>query len=302
MISTHLMGGLGNQMFQLFCGMATALRNDRPFVVTSTYLKNFNGRDDRPTYWDTMFSGLCRHIKYVVNLPDTYQIREQGFHYTPITTAPILIGRNIMLNGYYQSEKYFKDQFDQIYSMCKFRDMQNKVLLKYRTKQNIHSASINPMANTISIHFRLGDYKNLTHVHPIMSYEYYHNALTHILNNLCELNGDIPTRTQPIYKVIYFCEEEDLSFVATIIDKLLREFGSRCLFERADPSYSDWEQMLFMGCCEHHIIANSSFSWWGAYLNRNPTKIVCYPSVWFGQHVNHDTSDLCPPEWIQISA
>lgn len=296
MITTHLMGGLGNQMFQLFCGIATSLRNDRPFVLTSKYLKNFNGRKDRPTYWDTMFSGLSRHIKYVVNLPDIYQIREQSFTYALITTAPIIVGRNIMLNGYYQSEKYFKDQFDQIYSMCKFNDLRNKVLLKYRNKYTIHST--NPMANTISVHFRLGDYKNLTHIHPIMSYEYYHNALTHILNNLYELNGPI----QPIYKIIYFCEEEDLPFVATIVDKLLSDFGSRCIFERADPTYEDWEQMLFMSCCEHHIIANSSFSWWGAYLNRSPTKMVCYPSVWFGQGVTHDTRDLCPPEWIQISA
>jgi hypothetical protein len=289
MITVHLMGGLGNQMFQIFSALATSLRNERPFVVLSKYMKNFNGREDRPTYWDTIFAGLCKHIQFAVSIPDIYQIREHTFHYTPIITGPILVGRNIMLNGYYQSEKYFKDQFDHIYHICKFQQMSNKVLMKYCVKNNNHSQNV--MENTISMHFRIGDYKKLTHIHPIMSYDYYRNSLIHIFNNLDSSN----------YKVFYFCEDEDLDFVMTIVDKLLQEFGSRCVFERADPSYTDWEQMLFMSCCSHHIIANSSFSWWGAYLNRNPTKLVCYPSVWFGPQVSHNTYDLCPPEWIRIS-
>jgi hypothetical protein len=294
MITVHLMGGLGNQMFQLFCGIATALRNDRPFVLLSTYMRNFNGREDRPTYWDTIFSGLCRHIKFAVNLADIYQIREHAFHYTPITTAPIIVGRNIMLNGYYQSEKYFKDQFAEIYRMCKFQELKHKVSLNYRLKNGLIEPTA--MDNTISVHFRLGDYKKLTHIHPIMSYNYYCNSLTHIVNNLEDTQG-----TSTIYKVFYFCEEEDISIVSTIIERLSEEFNNRCVFVRADPSYSDWEQMLFMSCCSHHIIANSSFSWWGAYLNRSPTKLVCYPSVWFGPQVSHNTDDLCPPEWIRIS-
>jgi hypothetical protein len=298
MITTHLMGGLGNQMFQLFCGMALSLRNDRPFVLLSTYLRNFNGREDRPTYWDNIFSGMCRYIKFAVNLPDIYQIKEQSFSYSPITMGPIILGRNIMINGYYQSEKYFKDQFDQIYHICKFEGMQKKILEKYlKNRPPTH----NPMSETISMHFRLGDYKNLTHIHPIMTYTYYCNSLIHILNNLEERRPTTSGLFQ-LPKILYFCEEEDISIVSGIIDKLSREFAHRCVFERAgDSSYADWEQMLLMSCCENHIIANSSFSWWGAYLNRNPNKIVCYPSVWFGSHTNHDTRDLCPSEWIPIN-
>ena len=72
-------------------------------------------------------------------------------------------------------------------------------------------------------------------------------------------------------------------------------------FVRGDNSLQDWEQMIYMSCCHHNIIANSSFSWWAAYLNSRSDKIVCYPSVWFGPSANHDTSDLCPPEWIKIN-
>jgi hypothetical protein len=62
----------------------------------------------------------------------------------------------------------------------------------------------------------------------------------------------------------------------------------------------DWEQLLMMSSCGHNIIANSTFSWWGAYLNSNPDKIVCYPETWFGPKAQHDTLDLFPEDWIKV--
>ena len=60
--------------------------------------------------------------------------------------------------------------------------------------------------------------------------------------------------------------------------------------------------MVLMSCCEHNIIANSSFSWWGAYFNDNPEKIVCYPSVWFGPKLqNKKTEDMFPKDWKKIN-
>lgn len=72
-------------------------------------------------------------------------------------------------------------------------------------------------------------------------------------------------------------------------------------FLEAPCGLEDWEEMLLMNCCKDNIIANSSFSWWGAYLNDNINKIVCYPSVWFGPAAGHmDTKDLCPDSWNKI--
>ena len=73
-------------------------------------------------------------------------------------------------------------------------------------------------------------------------------------------------------------------------------------FTKAVDHSEDWEQLLMMSCCTHNIIANSSFSWWGAYFNSNPEKIVCRPSVWFGPAMpdKDNIQDLCPEEWLII--
>lgn len=295
MITPYLMGGLGNQLFQLCCVLALGLRTNTPVVILSNYMKNFNGRSDRPTYWDTLFAGLSRHVAVVPKerreMRDVLFFKEPAFHYTPLPTSPIAVGRDVAFHGYYQSEKYFKPHFDVLYDMFGFQQLREDVLQKC-------GLSVASMENTISIsmHFRLGDYKHLTHIHPLATYDYYRNALSYLATHTMD---GLSSRVV----VYYFCEEEDLAVVTWMVERLAAEaeLGCTFVFTRANPSLADWEQMLLMSCCTHHIIANSSFSWWGAYLNRNPTKVVCYPSVWFGPSVEHDTKDLIPPEWVRIS-
>jgi hypothetical protein len=290
MITPYLMGGLGNQLFQLCAVIALGLQTNTPVVILSNYLENFNGRRDRPPYWDTLFAGLSRYLQVVPKekLQNILLIKDPVFHYTPIPTSPIMVGRNVALHGYYQSEKYFKTQFETIYGMFGFQQLREDVLQKL-------SRDSTSMENTISMHFRLGDYKHLTYVHPIATYDYYRNALAHIATATA-------TTPSPPKLVYYFCEDEDIETVSQIVERLAAEFGPEAfVFTRADVSLADWEQMLFMSCCSHHIIANSSFSWWGAYLNRSPSKVVCCPSVWFAPSVEHNTKDLAPPEWVRIS-
>ena len=71
-------------------------------------------------------------------------------------------------------------------------------------------------------------------------------------------------------------------------------------FLRADPLLEDWEQMILMSLCRHNIIANSTFSWWGAYLNTSRQKMVIYPGTWFGPKIKHGLQDLFPGDWIKI--
>lgn len=140
------------------------------------------------------------------------------------------------------------------------------------------------------MHFRLGDYKKLQDFHPLATYAFYENSLKNIQNKN-------PTQK---FNVLYFCEDQDHNEVIESIDKLINQFPNYT-FSRCECTLQDWEQLLLMSVCHHNIIANSTFSWWGAYFNSHPDKIVCYPSIWFGPTANINTKDLCPPEWVKIN-
>ena len=103
----------------------------------------------------------------------------------------------------------------------------------------------------------------------------------------------------PLIKVLYFCEDYDIAAVIDII-KQLKEVYPLIEFIRAPSDLEDWQQLLMMSCCQHNIIANSTFSWWGAYFNSNPEKIVCSPAEWFGPKINIKMDDLLPKEWNAI--
>ena len=159
------------------------------------------------------------------------------------------------------------------------REKQDEVFKKYNQYfQN----------DVISLHFRLDDY--LTNAgHPVLNLEHYKNALQYIINKTGKNN----------YDVLYFCQKGDNDIVLNKI-KILNVLYPDLNFIKATDDSEDYEQMLMMSCCKHHIIANSSFSWWGAYFNKND-KIVCYRSLWFsGSIAHHNTKDLCPNDWVRI--
>jgi hypothetical protein len=148
----------------------------------------------------------------------------------------------------------------------------------------------------LSIHFRLGDYKQHPESHPILPKEYYYNALS-VIQKKCQVEN---------FKILYFCEAEDNSEVLNTIEYLKCEFVN-AIFIKVDDTIPDWKQLLIMSVCNHNIIANSSFSWWGAYMNLSESKIVCYPEIWFGkniiQNIPHSefVKDLCPTDWINVA-
>jgi hypothetical protein len=99
--------------------------------------------------------------------------------------------------------------------------------------------------------------------------------------------------------ILYFCEEEDNYIINPIIEQLKEKFPF-FIFLKVDDNIEDWKQMLIMSNCHHNIIANSSFSWWGAYFNNNKDKVVCYPSQWFGPLMNNNVDDMFPDNWVKI--
>ena len=279
MISCSLMGGLGNQLFQIFATIAYAIENEKPFGFL--YSENSEGITFRTTYWGSFLQSLKFFTHKNVSA-DPVQ-REKGFEYTKLD--PLLNGEDLMLIGYFQSYKYFYSYFQTICKLIKFENIRAQIIKKY---------SFN--SDSISMHFRIGDYKQLTDFHPIQEYDYYEKALQFIINKKNDDSKIEEIKTE----VLYFCEKQDNDDVSKIIERMQDKFPM-VGFTKANDEIEDWEQMVMMSCCKHNIIANSTFSWWGAYFNQNLDKIVCYPSKWFGTKNAHlDTCDLFPNDWVSI--
>ena len=295
MITCELRGGLGNQLFQIYTAISYAIEQKQPFFFLNTRQlgTNQNGATIRYTYWNTFLKELTPFLKSMAQVPSPfYTIREQSFKYAAIPsnqTEPVYYADlnekyATVLFGYFQSPKYFEKYNSIIDKMIKL-DLKQQIAT---IKQQNTNPNLN-LKKTVSAHFRLGDYEKYPNVHPILPPSYYQNALE-----------DILVEDPSIDTVLYFCEDCDLEKVSKTIDELTKNVNTNIHFVRADPRISDWEQLLLMSVCKHNIIANSTFSWWGAYFNRNPLKKVCYPAQWFGPAVKHDTTDLFPDDWTQI--
>ena len=282
MITCNLMGGLGNQLFQIFATISCAINYRTKFYFLNVETLGGGSTTLRYTFWNTFFNKLKFFL--IDNTPiETNIIREKDFTFNQLHIDKNK-NKDIMLFGYFQSYKYFQENYQIICKLIGLQQMKDKLLLKLNLNDNL-------LQNVVSMHFRIGDYKNKENVHPIMTKDYYLRAL----NNLKLINY------KTNYTIFYFCEETDINDVIQIINYLQENFNNYN-FVRGEKKLEDWEQMLLMSCCHHNIIANSSFSWWGAYFNSYEDKIVCYPSMWFGPSASHNTIDLCPPEWIKITA
>ena len=280
MITVSLMGGLGNQLFMIFTIIAYGIENKVKFVLPRNKLdKTSHNGDLRPTYWDSFLKRLTPFLESKQNNYPVY--RELQHHYKEI---PKNINQDFKLFGYFQSYKYFENYKKQIFNIIGIENLQNKIKDKYKIYFKNNNNEI------CSIHFRIGDYKTIEHAHPILKLDYYKNSIKYMLENNNTIN-----------EILCFGQEKDELELLYNIEKLQLEFP-QLSFNLCDFNIEDWEQMLLMSCCHHNIIANSSFSWWGAYFNDNPEKIVCYPKVWFGPKLeNKKTKDMFPLNWKKIS-
>lgn len=274
-LTINLIGGLGNQLFMIYAAFSFAKKNNMELIFEYKNILDCGFR--RTTYWNNMFL----HIKDkcdTINKKTFVTILEKEFAYNPLPKPK----KNTILKGYFQSNKYFNEFYEPIYKILKIDDLKHNLVKKH--KNLIKN-------NSIALHFRLADYKDIQHIHPLINNGYYIDALQYIID----------TTNNDQWTVNYFCEECDIKEVNNKINEIKSNF-SNLQFERISYEISDWEQMLLMSLCEHNIIANSTFSWWGAYFNNNKDKIVCYPSIWFGSAIKHNTKDLFPEKWTKISA
>ena len=288
-VSCHLMGGLGNQLFQIFTTIAYGIQSERSVVFPhSEQLKTGTIRN---TYWHNFLHAI-ENTHTVANPNNRHNndtvarfpvMREAGFTCTPLPNVSV---NEFLLYGYFQSYKYFDNVKKRLFELIDLDNQQYKVIRK--TALELFSSF---ETKNISMHFRIGDYKKIQDCHPLMTYEYYEKALKYIVDQ----------RPSDQYQVLYFHEQVDTEDVNVIVNKLRNNpMFAKIQFVQVQHNLDDWEQMLLMSCCSHNIIANSTFSWWGAYFNSKSNKVVCYPSRWFGPKISHDTRDLFPETWNKI--
>ena len=190
---------------------------------------------------------------------------------------------NINLDGYFQTEKYFKNVDKELREDFQFQDEIYKPC-----KEMIDSLGDD---RKIFLHIRRGDpklpwaYVNLEAAHPGCTWDYYEEALK-------QFPDDIPVVV--FSDVIDWCKEQDFF-------KPDRFVMSETTDEFADGQRVPWPDLCLMSLCTDAIIANSSFSWWGAWLIDNPDKTVVAPKKWFGPQYDHyHMDDLIPEGWIQV--
>lgn len=275
MIITRLQGGLGNQLFEYACGRSLALRRGTELALD---LSQYTEDPQRHYELDVFaihariatpkeiasFVGGNRVTKKLKRLFPAHVVREPHFaFYPPVLEAP----DPSYLDGYWQSERYFRDAES---------TLRSELVLTRPLGETARALQANMGDSSVSIHVRRGDYAGSQFA--LCSLEYYEAAIARL--------------TERIPSPQFFIFSDDVAWV----QEHLALPNSTMVSGR---DLSDTEELILMSSCRHHLIANSSYSWWGAWLNPRKDKIVIAPKKWFTLEV-HDTSDLLPQSWLTI--
>lgn len=282
-IRIKLSGGLGNQMFQFATGYSVARKND---VKLSLDLRRFTRRQDhngfelqkvfdihsKVNFLDSSLFFCLINVKELLHKIDiTYsKFNEPHFHYT---NKILNISKHSKLNGYWQSELYFKDYTEEIKKIFSFSTQLDE--------KNLSIANEIKQNNSISIHIRRGDYLLINNSnHNTDLKKYYLRAIQN---------------TSKFYSSPkYFIFTDDPIWVSK---NFTLDYSSKIInINQGERSFLD---MYLMSLCKSNIIANSSFSWWGAWLNDNKNKVVYAPKNWF-KNKKICTEDLIPKSWNVI--
>lgn len=275
MITVQLNGGLGNQMFQYSAGRAVSLQHNVPLALDITHCKRNPARPYKLCNFKVAGevveeSPLIIKLKSILHPQSLF--KEQSFYYDP---SILDCHDDVYLQGYWQSEKYFKGIEKIIredFTLSEEPDYLNQQMIdKIRN------------CEAVSLHIRRGDYVSnpeTTAYHGICSEEYYRGAVSKLENYVKNPHFFVFSDDPSWVK-----EKLDIRHSTTIID--------------FNGSEKDYEDMRLMSLCKHHIIANSSFSWWGAWLSNNPQKIVVAPKQWFNKP-DIKTQDLIPGTWFRL--
>lgn len=299
MIITRLIGGLGNQLFQYAVGRAVATRTNSPLLLDASGFANYELRryeldgfnvcaqlasdaqlarvgvtaGDAPSLLDRIKCRLFPRSASKLSLQEPI-LRESSFTYDARieqAQAPIY------LDGYWQSERYFsaiRTQLLQELTLKSDWGPGNEAMFGRIQAEG---------ARAVSLHVRRGDYVTNAHTasyHGVCSLDYYRAAVAYIAERVA-----VPH---------FFIFSDDHDWVRENL-----QTGFPTTFVAVNSADNGIYDIMLMKSCRHHIIANSSFSWWGAWLNPLTEKLVIAPQQWF-KEADKDTCDLIPSGWVRL--
>ncbi len=292
MVISHIIGGLGNQMFQYAAGRALSIERGAPLCLDTQDFKGYtlhNGFELHRLFNINSQIANDSDLRKVLGWRALSPLRRKLFHKRYLKFR----GKNLFVDslssenyafaempdkcylmGNWQSERYFAHLSDIIRADFSFKadiSLQNTELIELIGK-----------INAVSLHVRRGDIAanpSSLAVHGLCSLEYYRKAVEYVAAKFAN-----PT---------FIIFSDDMSWVQENL-----HIDYPCYYIDHNKGVESYNDMRLMSLCRHHIIANSSFSWWGAWLNPSVEKIVVAPQQWFA--ADYDSSDIIPSTWIQI--
>jgi hypothetical protein len=294
-VLVKLKGGLGNQMFQFGVASIIAKENNSKVLVEDLFFQGNNGTLKKfPRQLDIrIFNGSLqiateKDINFFTQLSYFNRLRKKlGMNYpyffeeSSYKFSPKVLDLKppVYLDGYFQSYKYFKGEEDRIRRLFSFpeeelgnnnEEIKRKILRK----------------KSVSIHVRRGDYvenKKTQEFHGNCTIDYYKEAIQYLSLGISD------------FQIIFF--SDDISWVK----ERFKDVPNEKIFVQGNLYGESWKDMYLMSLCDANIIANSSFSWWAAYLNNNPNKKIVAPIRWFADiEQENQAGDLIPPDWFRI--
>ncbi|MCH2232321.1 MAG: alpha-1,2-fucosyltransferase [Crocinitomicaceae bacterium] len=296
MIYVKIHGGLGNQMFQYAAAKSLALKKN---VKLGIDLGVFDQQLESQKYTQRKFElgdvfslngyEMIRAIDYNFIIGQERSIisklKAKFLSTTSFFEKSLEFNSELFENsaasyieGYFQSPKYFEDNWSELKEEFSFRLNPSEKSLEFENMlQN---------GKYIAMHVRRGDYVNKSHVnkiHGLCGIDYYEKGFKYLIDKGTIFNGIIVFSDDPKW-----CKKN-------------LKFDLATSFVDWNAGNDSWQDMYLMSQCSAFVIANSSFSWWGAYLSQAKNKVVIAPKIWFAdKEKNKQTSDLFPSSWILV--
>ena len=299
-LTVYCQGGLGNQLFQFAAGYVLAKKNkinlriniesfnsyDREFkldkfpeicklnipkIINYNFFVKIYLYLDRKFYKILKILGIYKFINYF------FFVDKQEFEKSPFIFNRNFfkekIVKNVSIIGFFQSEKYFINYKKTVLKLFRFPKIKDKLLQKY--------LNLIQNKNSVAVHIRRGDYLNnpkVRYFHGILKKDYYKKSISYFKKR--------------VKNPLFFIFSDDIELVKKTFFFFNKE---KFIFIDTKSSIND---LHLMSNCKHFIIANSTFSWWGAWLSKNKHKIVIAPKKWLRAKIS--TPDIIPESWIKI--